>query len=134
MGNMKEVQEPQECFQTIIDNEEFSISEDMKNKLENYKENLPEFTYENNLNGKVFSSHEGLLLRYEECFIRKINEKFYNLSADFLLIGERTNNIDGAHLEFFRGLENPIGIKIISRINIEDLIKIIKTLNPLNSL
>lgn len=60
----------------------------MKNKLEIYKENIPDLTYENNLNGKVFSSHEGLLLRYEECFIRKINEKFFNLSADFLWIGK----------------------------------------------
>lgn len=49
-------------------------------------------------------------------------------------IGERTNNLNEAHLEFFRGLENPIGLKISSRIKIEDLMQMIKILNPSNSL
>jgi hypothetical protein len=50
------------------------------------------YSYENNLNGKIFSSHEGLLLKYEECFVRKLNEKYYNLSADFLWIGKFLNS------------------------------------------
>lgn len=88
---MKENKEKKECFNAIINNEDFGIGEDMKNKLEFFKENFSQENffsqYENNLNGKVFSSHEGLLLRYEECFVRKIEEKFYDLSANFLWIG-----------------------------------------------
>jgi 3-deoxy-7-phosphoheptulonate synthase len=46
--------------------------------------------------------------------------------------GERTNNVNEAHVEFFRGVENPIGIKISTRLKIDDLLEIIKRLNPLN--
>jgi len=88
---MKKNKDKEESFKTIIENyQSFEISEDLKNKLELFSENISELklNHENNLDGKVFSSHEGLLLQYEECFVRKINEKFYNLSADFLWIGK----------------------------------------------
>ncbi|KAG5439327.1 hypothetical protein PCK2_000863, partial [Pneumocystis canis] len=64
----------------------------------------------------IFTSHEGLLLEYEECMTRKIKDlttneiKWWNLGTHFLWIGDRTRNIDGAHLEYFRGIENPIEI------------------------
>jgi 3-deoxy-7-phosphoheptulonate synthase len=80
----------------------------------------------------VYSSHEGLLLPYEECFVRCVNNKYYDLSSHFLWIGERTNSLNEAHVEFFRGIENPIGIKVSTRLNINDLVEIIKIINPTN--
>ena len=61
---------------------------------------------------ELFSSHEGLLLDYEEVLTEKVGERYYNLGAHFLWIGERTRNLGDAHLEYFRGIENPIGIKV----------------------
>jgi len=80
----------------------------------------------------VFTSHEGLLLNYEECFVQKIKDKFYDLSSHLLWIGERTNSFHEAHVEFFSHLDNPIGIKVSTRLNIDDLVKIVKKLNPIN--
>lgn len=59
-----------------------------------------------------FISHEGLGLAYEEAMTRKEDGKFYNLGAQFLWIGDRTRQIDHAHVEYFRGIQNPIGIKV----------------------
>ena len=90
---------------------------------------LPEFTTTN-----FFTSHEALLLNYEECFTKFSNDyqKFYNLSAHFLWIGDRTRNLDEAHLEFTRGIANPIGFKVGPSMTSEELIKIIEILNPQN--
>eukprot|EP00340_Litonotus_pictus_P012443 CAMPEP_0170536180 /NCGR_PEP_ID=MMETSP0209-20121228/102008_1 /TAXON_ID=665100 ORGANISM="Litonotus pictus, Strain P1" /NCGR_SAMPLE_ID=MMETSP0209 /ASSEMBLY_ACC=CAM_ASM_000301 /LENGTH=352 /DNA_ID=CAMNT_0010837519 /DNA_START=401 /DNA_END=1459 /DNA_ORIENTATION=+ len=84
----------------------------------------------------IYTCHEGLLLNYESSFTyeNSINNKFYNLSAELLWIGERTNNIKEAHVEYFRGLENPIGIKVSARTSISDLVDILKLLNPENQL
>lgn len=71
-------------------------------------------------------------MNYENCFLAKKNEKFYDLSAHNLWIGERTNNIKEAHIEFFSNLENPIGIKVSNRIVVEDLVDTIRKINPLN--
>jgi len=80
----------------------------------------------------LFTSHEGLLLNYEECFVQKIKDKFYDLSSHLLWIGERTNGFHEANVEFFSHLDNPIGIKVSTRLNIDDLVKIVKKLNPIN--
>lgn len=109
----------------------------MNSKLNNYADTLSLNINNNNTdsnNSFIFTSHEGLLLNYEECFIRSIDNKYYNLSSHTQWIGERTNSIDEAHIEFFSGLENPIGVKVSSRTVLEDLIKTIKKLNPLNEL
>lgn len=64
----------------------------------------------------LFMSHEGLLLDYESALTRKVvidgEVKWYNLGAHFLWIGDRTRQIDGAHVEYFRGIANPLGMKI----------------------
>ena len=62
----------------------------------------------------VFTSHEGLLLDYEEGLTRRdsITGDWYDCSAHLLWIGERTRQLDGAHVEFFSGVHNPIGVKI----------------------
>lgn len=81
----------------------------------------------------LFTSHEGLLLEYEQSLTRRLKKPalkttpmtrgrtddaagdgkaYYNTSAHFLWVGDRTRQIDGAHIEYFRGIENPIGVKI----------------------
>lgn len=81
---------------------------------------------------EFFISHEALLLHYEESFIREENGKNYCLSADQLWIGDRTRKITDAHVEFLRGIENPIGIKVGPTTDVLELIDIIKILNPNN--
>jgi len=80
-----------------------------------------------------YTSHEALLLDYEECFTRRFDDsKYYTLSAPFLWIGERTRNVKDAHLDFVSGISNPIGVKISDKISPEDLVKIVRKLNPNN--
>ena len=61
-----------------------------------------------------FISHEALLLPYESCFVRvdSTTGHFYDVSSHLIWIGDRTKQIDGAHVEFCSGISNPIGIKI----------------------
>ncbi|EGR33415.1 phospho-2-dehydro-3-deoxyheptonate aldolase, putative [Ichthyophthirius multifiliis] len=86
---------------------------------------------ENN-NQNIYISHEGLLLNYEETLTRMIENKYYATSAHLLWIGERTRQLDGAHIEFFKGIENSIGVKIGPSIKKEEFLKLVQTLNPLN--
>ncbi len=62
----------------------------------------------------LYTSHEALLLNYEEALTRVDEEtnEWYDCSAHMLWIGDRTRDLDGAHLEFFRGIQNPIGCKV----------------------
>ncbi len=88
-----------------------------------------------NINQTVlYSSHEALLLNYEEALTRKdsLTGNWYDCSAHMLWIGDRTRQVDGAHVEFLRGVENPIGIKAGPTTDSEDLIRLIDTLNPEN--
>ena len=81
---------------------------------------------------ELFCSHEGLLLDYEEAMTEKVAEKWYNLGAHSLWIGDRTRQLDGAHVEYFRGLENPIGIKAGPSMNPSELVELITRLEPAN--
>ena len=81
-----------------------------------------------------FISHEALLLPYESAFTRidSTTGDWYNVSAHMVWIGDRTRNLNNAHVEFCRGLSNPIGIKVGPTAKPDELIKLIKTLNPKN--
>jgi len=81
---------------------------------------------------EFFSSHEGLLLPYEEAMTEKVNDQWYNLGAHFLWIGDRTRNLGDAHLEYFRGIENPIGVKVGKQMHPLELVEIITGLEPAN--
>ena len=83
---------------------------------------------------EFFTSHEALLLDYESALTHKnnITNKWYCCSAHFLWVGNRTRNIDGSHIEFLRGIGNPIGIKISSSMKTEELLNICNKLNPQN--
>ncbi|MFQ5633375.1 MAG: 3-deoxy-7-phosphoheptulonate synthase, partial [bacterium] len=76
----------------------------------------------------------GLLLSYEEALTRKDPEsgRYYNLGAHTLWLGERTRAIDGAHVEYFRGIANPIGIKISTNCEADELLELLNILNPEN--
>lgn len=99
----------------------------------------------------LFTSHEGLVLEYEQALTRLLErpritptacsepdgldpepvvKEYYDTSAHFLWIGDRTRQIDGAHVEFFRGVANPIGIKVGPTTPADDLLALLRTLNP----
>jgi 3-deoxy-7-phosphoheptulonate synthase len=79
-----------------------------------------------------FTSHEALLLPYEQALTRvdSTSGDWYACSAHFLWIGDRTRQPDGAHVEFLRGVRNPIGIKVGPSTPVDDLLRLIETLNP----
>lgn len=111
----------------------------------------------------LYTSHEGLLLEYEQSLTRRLRHPpshpslqhpptppssqlngrpessadgkgWYNTSAHFLWIGDRTRQLTGAHVEYFRGLENPIGIKVGPTMTSGELISLLDILNPTKSI
>ena len=94
----------------------------------------------------LYTSHEGLLLEYEQSLTRRLRhpltraalvdnsssqkEGWYNTSAHFIWIGDRTRQPDGAHVEYFRGIENPIGIKVGPTMKSDELIELLDIVNP----
>ncbi len=77
----------------------------------------------------IYASHEGLLLFYEAEFTRNTQYGYFNLSTHFLWLGERTRRLGSAHIEYFHGIQNPIGLKIGPTANLEELAAILKQLN-----
>ncbi|CAE7182490.1 unnamed protein product [Rhizoctonia solani] len=98
-----------------------------------------------------YTSHEGLMLEYEEAMTRILplppnlrasqdgtpspngsatNHAPYNTSAHFLWIGDRTRQLDGAHIEYFRGIRNPIGIKVGPSMQNDELVRLLDIVNP----
>ena len=90
--------------------------------------------------GVRISSHEGLMLDYEQALTREFpipgstsaissqapkETAYYNTSAHFIWIGDRTRQIDGAHVEYFRGIRNPIGIKVGPSMEKDELIRLL---------
>lgn len=82
----------------------------------------------------LYTSHEALLLGYEEALTRRdhLSGDWYDCSAHFVWIGERTRQLDHAHIEFFKGIKNPIGVKVGPGMNPDELIRLIDALNPDN--
>ncbi|MGA0063995.1 MAG: class II 3-deoxy-7-phosphoheptulonate synthase [Ilumatobacteraceae bacterium] len=80
----------------------------------------------------VFTSHEALILGYEEALTRQdsLTGTWYDCSAHMLWIGERTRQLDGAHVEFLRGVGNPIGCKVGASTSAEWVLQLCETLNP----
>ena len=92
----------------------------------------------------LYTSHEGLVLEYEQALTRRLKHPaeyvpphassdgkgWYNTSAHFLWIGDRTRQLDGAHVEFFRGIENPIGIKVGPSMQADELVRLLDIVNP----
>jgi len=80
----------------------------------------------------VFTSHEALILGYEEALTRQdsLTGSWYDCSAHMLWIGERTRQLDGAHIEFLRGVGNPVGCKIGPGTNPDWVLELCQVLNP----
>ncbi len=93
------------------------------------RDNVPEFKQVD-----FFTSHEALLLRYEESLTRidSTSGNWYDCSAHMLWIGERTRSLEDAHVEFMKGIANPVGIKIGPNTEDEYLIRLLDILNPKN--
>ncbi|GAD17958.1 phospho-2-dehydro-3-deoxyheptonate aldolase [Helicobacter fennelliae] len=83
---------------------------------------------------EFYTSHEALLLNYEEQLVRQdsLTGQWYDCSAHMLWIGERTRDLDGAHLEFLRGIKNPVGVKIGPTATKDEIMGICEILNPSN--
>ncbi len=83
---------------------------------------------------EFFTSHEALLLGFEEAMTRvdSTSGQWYDTSAHLVWIGERTRDPQGAHVEFFRGIKNPIGLKCGPTMEGDDLLRLIDILNPNN--
>ena len=81
-----------------------------------------------------FTSHEGLHLHYEQAQTRQVPRRsgFYNLATHFPWIGERTRSPGGAHLEYFRGIANPVAVKIGPSITPDEVLALTEILNPAN--
>ncbi len=81
-----------------------------------------------------FTSHEALMLLYEEAMTRvdSTTGDWYDTSAHFLWIGERTRQLDGAHVEFLRGVRNPLAVKLGPGVGADELIRLTDVLNPVN--
>ncbi|WP_210402416.1 class II 3-deoxy-7-phosphoheptulonate synthase [Nautilia sp. PV-1] len=82
----------------------------------------------------LYTSHEALLLNYEEALTRQdsLTEEWYDCSAHMLWIGDRTRDPNEAHVEFLRGVKNPVGVKAGPTMTPEGLLEIIEKLNPEN--
>nr|XP_027062818.1 phospho-2-dehydro-3-deoxyheptonate aldolase 1, chloroplastic-like [Coffea arabica] len=85
---------------------------------------------------EFWTLHECLLLPYEQSVTRldSTSGLYYDCSAHFLWVGERTRRLDGAHVEFLRGVANPLGIKVSDKMDPNELVKLIEILNPQNKL
>lgn len=84
----------------------------------------------------IFASHEGLLLEYEQALTRLMTDptnasqkKYYNVGTHFIWIGDRTRQLDGAHVEYFRGIENPIGVKCGPSMKPDELVDLLNILD-----
>jgi len=88
-----------------------------------------------NLNrADFYTSHEALLLPYEEALTRQVPRQWgwFNLSTHFPWIGMRTAALDGAHVEYFRGLRNPVAVKVGPSVTPDQLLRLTDALNPEN--
>jgi 3-deoxy-7-phosphoheptulonate synthase len=83
---------------------------------------------------EFFTSHEALLLGYEEAMTRvdSTSGDWYDTSAHLVWVGERTRQLDGAHIEFLKGIKNPIGMKVGPNDTPESMLKLIDALSPAN--
>lgn len=87
---------------------------------------------------EFYASHEALLLAYEAALTREYMDeetgerKWYCASGHMLWVGERTRQLEGAHLEFLRGVENPVGVKVGPTMDSRELLELLQILNPRN--
>ncbi|MEE2751783.1 MAG: 3-deoxy-7-phosphoheptulonate synthase class II [Myxococcota bacterium] len=79
---------------------------------------------------ELYTSHEGLFLPYEQAHTVGDGGRYHNLGTHMLWIGDRTRQLDGAHVEYFRGISNPIGLKVGPTLQPENLVSLLEQLDP----
>ena len=109
------------------------LSKNVKNSLNLIKATGLKETYHFK-KADFYTAHEAMLLNYEAPLTRvdSISNKYYGCSGHMLWIGERTRQLDGAHIEYIRGIQNPIGVKISDKCEPEELLNLINKVNPNN--
>ncbi len=82
-----------------------------------------------------YTSHEALILPYEQALTRRdsLTGDWYDCSAHMLWVGDRTRQLDGAHVEFVRGVGNPLGLKVGPTMGLDELLALVEVLNPENT-
>lgn len=80
----------------------------------------------------LYTSHEALHLHFEQALTRQVGNRWYNLATHYPWVGMRTADINGAHIEYLRGIDNPVAVKIGPDTTPAALLALIDTLNPLN--
>jgi 3-deoxy-7-phosphoheptulonate synthase len=116
-------------------NEYYAEYEDMVNsitKAVRFVESIAPDTFSTLQKVDFYTSHEALNLYYDSAQTRPVPRKkgYFNLSAHMVWLGNRTRDLDGAHVEYFKGINNPVGIKVGPPYEIDETIKLIETLNP----
>jgi len=102
------------------------------NKAVQFVESISPQNFPTLQNINIYTSHEALNLYYDAAQTRKVPRRtgWYNLSAHMVWLGNRTRDLDGAHAEYFRGIRNPIGIKVGPPYEIDETLQLIEKLNP----
>ncbi|UJR79950.1 3-deoxy-7-phosphoheptulonate synthase class II [Sandaracinus amylolyticus] len=97
-----------------------------------FMEALGEKTIDDLTRVEFYTSHEGLNLEYESAQTRTVprRDQWYDLTTHLPWIGERTRQLDGAHVEFFRGIANPVGVKISASAKPDEVLRLIEMLSP----
>jgi 3-deoxy-7-phosphoheptulonate synthase len=97
-----------------------------------FMEALGESTVDELTRVDFFTSHEGLNLLYESAQTRPVPRRagHYDLTVHLPWIGERTRALEGAHIEFFRGIRNPVGVKLGPSVAPDDVVRLVERLNP----
>jgi 3-deoxy-7-phosphoheptulonate synthase len=100
-----------------------------------FMQNLGEQRLEDSSRVDFYTSHEGLNLYYEQAQTRTVPRRsgHYDLTTHLPWIGERNRQLDGPHIEFFRGINNPVGVKVGPSMQPDELISLIDALNPGNT-
>ncbi|MCP9290657.1 class II 3-deoxy-7-phosphoheptulonate synthase [Gracilimonas sediminicola] len=116
-------------------NEYYAEYEDMVNsitKAVRFVESIAPDTFSTLQKVDFYTSHEALNLYYDSAQTRPVPRKkgYFNLSAHMVWLGNRTRDLDGAHVEYFKGINNPVGIKVGPPYEIDETMKLIETLNP----
>jgi 3-deoxy-7-phosphoheptulonate synthase len=111
---------------------EYEAMVDSITKAVRFMESISPSRVNNLQKADFYTSHEALNLYYDAAQTRQVPRKtgFFNLSAHMVWLGNRTRDLDGAHVEYFRGIQNPIGVKVGPPFTVDDTLRLIETLNP----
>lgn len=101
-------------------------------KAVSFMETIAPYQFDTVQKINIYTSHEGLNLHYDSAQTRTVPRRkgWFNLSSHLVWLGNRTRDIDGAHVEYLRGIQNPIGIKVGPDYDIDETLQLIEKLNP----